>query len=59
MAEFIIAHSAQETHGNRPERGHQLFEERGVEFRHERGAWLVPSENGGGFYEGRPLPRQG
>ncbi len=44
MANTILAGSPQET-TDRIERGRKLFEERGVEFRHERGAWLVPSEN--------------
>ncbi len=55
MIETSLAYPAQET-TTRAEHGRQLFEERGVEFRHERGAWLVPSENGGGFYEVRLSP---
>ena len=57
MAKSIIAHTAQEsTDDHRTQRGRTLFEERGIEFKHERGAWLVPSENGIGFYEVRLSP---
>ena len=56
MAKLILAGSPQETYGSRIERGRQLFEERSVEFRHEQGAWLVPSETGGGLYEVRLSP---
>ncbi len=55
MIEASLAHPARET-TDHLERGRQLFEERGVEFRYERGAWLVPSENGGGLYEVRLSP---
>ena len=55
MAKPIIAHTAQDS--TRPlHPGHKLFAECGIEFRHERGAWLVPSENSIGFYEVRLSP---
>ena len=58
MIETSLAHSAQESM-TRVERGRQLFEERGNEFRHEKGAWLVPSEKRcGDFYAVRLSPAE-
>ncbi len=55
----IIAHTAQESTDDKSiERGRNLFAEHAVEFRHERGAWLVPSQNGIGFYEVRLSPSE-
>ncbi len=56
MIEQSLAQSTQESTSSRVERGQELFAERGIEFRHERGAWLVPSENGIAFYEVRLSP---
>ena len=58
MAKFSVARSGQESTNERAERGRQLFRERSVQFRHERGAWLVPSENDAdvGFYKVRLGP---
>ncbi len=49
MANTILAGSPQET-TDRIERGRKLFEERGVEFRHEHGVWWVPSCSGVSVY---------
>ncbi len=49
MANTILAGSPQET-TTRVERGRKLFEERGVEFRHEHGVWWVPSCTGTSVY---------
>ena len=50
MANTILAGSPQETTDRRIERGRKLFEERGVEFRHEHGVWWVPSCTGASVY---------
>ena len=55
MAKSSLARSGQESTDERVQRGRQLFEEHSVQFRHERGAWLVPSANDAvvSFYEVR------
>ena len=57
MAKSIIAHSAQES-TSQARRGRELFAEHTNQFRHKRGAWLVPSANDAivGFYEVRLGP---
>ncbi len=55
MANTILAGSPQET-TTYLQRGRQLFEERSVEFRHERAVWWVPSCTGVGFYGVRLAP---
>ena len=58
MANSSLARSGQQSTDERVERGRKLFEEHSVQFRHERGAWLVPSANDAvvGFYEVRLEP---
>jgi hypothetical protein len=45
MAKSSVARSEQESTDERAERGRKLFKEHFVQFRHERGAWLVPAAN--------------
>ncbi len=45
MANSSVARSGQESTDKRVEQGRELFREHSVQFRHERGAWLVPSAN--------------
>ena len=45
MAKVSVARSGQESIDERAEQGRELFRERSVQFRHEHGAWLVPSAN--------------
>ena len=58
MAKSSLARSGQESTDKRVERGRKLFEEHCVQFRHERGAWLVPPANDAvvRFYEVRLDP---
>ena len=58
MAKSSVARSGQESTDTKVEQGSKLFREHSVQFRHERGAWLVPSENDAvvGFYEVRLKP---
>ena len=55
MAKFSVARSGQESTDKRVEQGRELFSEHSVQFRHEHGAWLVPSANDAvvGFYKVR------
>jgi hypothetical protein len=58
MAKFSVARSGQESTDERVEQGRELFSGHSVQFRHERGAWLVPSGNDAlvAFYEVRLSP---
>ena len=58
MAKFSVARSGHESTDERVEQGRELFREHCLQFRHERGAWLVPSANDSavGFYEVRLGP---
>ena len=49
MAKSSLARSGQESTDKSVERGRQLLGEHSVQFRHERGAWLVPSADASGI----------
>ncbi len=53
MADSSVARSGQESTNERVQCGRQLFKEHCLQFRHEHGAWLVPSANDAvvGFYK--------
>ena len=57
MAKSSVARSEHESTDERVQRSRELFREHSVQFRHERGAWLVPSNDAViGFYEVRLRP---
>jgi hypothetical protein len=58
MAKSSVARSEHESTDERVQRSRELFREHSVQFRHERGVWLVPSANDAvvGFYEVRLSP---